>query len=220
MSANIPRGRVELLTWLEGIITTWTANEASIGVTSAQITSLTSNITATRSAFTTVEAIRTQSKAKTQDFNTQADALRVEASGLVTTIKGFAETSDDPGAVYLAANISPRDPPSPVPAPEQPTNGSAELGGNGAVIVNFEARGAAGTVWQVYRQLGTGTAYSFVGSADSITKSFVDNTVPAGESSAQYTIQGVRGNVKGPVSFAILVQFGGVSGAEDVAEAA
>ena len=220
MSSNIPRGRVELLTWLEGIQADWSDNFAAIGITSAQVTNLSGNIANTRSAFTTVESIRTQSKAKTAEFYTKADDLRIEANGLVSTIEAFAKTSGNAAAVYLAANLSAKDPPSPVPAPEQPTNGNAELGGNGAVIVNFEARGAAGTVWQVYRQLGTETVYSFVGSADSLTKSFVDNTVPAGESSAQYTIQGVRGNVKGPVSFAILVQFGGVSGAEDVAEAA
>ena len=220
MSTNIPRGRTELLAWLEGIVGNWNTNFAVIGLTSAQVIDLAQNITSTRTAFTTVQSIRTQSIAKTQDFYTLADELRVEASGLVTTIKGFAETSDDAAAVYLAANITPKDPPSPVPAPEQPTNGVARLGGNGAVIINFDARGSAGTVWQVWRKLSTDTEYAFVGSADSITKSFVDNTVPAGTPSAQYTIQGVRGSVKGLVSFAILVQFGGVSGAEDVATAA
>ena len=143
MSTNIPRGRTELLAWLEGIVGNWNTNFAVIGLTSAQVIDLAQNITSTRTAFTTVQSIRTQSIAKTQDFYTLADELRVEASGLVTTIKGFAETSDDAAAVYLAANITPKDPPSPVPAPEQPTNGVARLGGNGAVIINFDARGSA-----------------------------------------------------------------------------
>jgi hypothetical protein len=220
MSTNIPRGRIPSLEWLEANIAGWSTNQAAIGLTSAQVTDLAVDIANTRSSFSKVEMLRADAKAETPLFYDKSDALSKKAGALVTVIKGFAEASDDPAAVYAAANLTPRNPPSPLPVPQQPTNGTAVLGGTGAVIVNFDARGeGGGTVWQVWRQLDSETAYSFLGNADAKTKSYADNTVPAGTSSAQYTIQGVRGSVKGPVSFAITVQFGGVTGAQDAAAA-
>lgn len=220
MGTNLPAGRVQSLEFLENHIVQWNTNQGALGITSAAIIDLSLDVANTRGAFSSVELVRTDSLAKTQNFYSKADVTHKKGSDIISTIKSFAASSGDSANVYLLAGLTPKDPPQPAPAPEQPTNGSAELGGNGAVIINFEARGPTGTVWQVWRQLGTETEYSFIGNADSKNKAYADNTVPAGQSSAQYTIQGVRGSVTGPVSFAILVQFGGVSGAEDVSAAA
>jgi hypothetical protein len=220
MGTNLPSGDRQTLEFLEAHIAQWNTNQAAIGITSAAITDLSTDVANTRQAFTAVESVRADSKIKTQDFYTKADGIHKKGADIISTIKAFASSSGNAANVYLLAGLTPKDPPQPAPAPEQPTNGSAELGGNGAVIINFDARGATGTVWQIWRQLGTETEYTFIGNADSATKSYVDNTVPAGESNAQYTVQGVRGSVTGPVSFAILVQFGGVSGAQDANAAA
>jgi len=220
MGTNLPSGHRQTLEFLEAHIAQWNTNQGAIGVASAAIIDLSTDVANARVAFNSVEMVRSDSKAKTQNFYSQANDIHTKGADVISTIKAYATSSGDAANVYLLAGLTPKDPSQPAPAPEQPTNGSAQLGGNGAVIINFEARGSTGTVWQVWRQLGTETEYTFLGSADSTTKSYADNTIPAGASSAQYTVQGVRGSVKGPVSFAILVQFGGVSGAEDVSEAA
>ncbi len=220
MGTNLPGGRVQSLEFLENHLAQWGTNQAAIGITSAAIIDLSLEVVNTRTAFTSVELVRQDSITKTQNFYTKADAMHVKGADVISTIKSFAASSGDSANVYLLAGLTPKDPPQPAPVPEQPSNGNAQLGGNGAVIINFEARGVTGTVWQVWRQLGTETEYSFIGNADSATKSYTDNSLPAGQSSAQYTIQGVRGSVTGPVSFAIVVKFGGVTGAQDVNAAA
>jgi hypothetical protein len=219
MGTNVPQSRTEAINWVGDRIVLWTANAASIGLTAGEVTALTTLAGNAGTARNNAQIARASSKSATLDFYTQTDAMRDSAVDLVATIKAFAEKTNDPN-VYVLANVSPQDPPSPLPLPTQPTNATAELGGNGAVTINFDAIGPGGTVWQVWRQLPTETEYTFVGNANSRTKSYLDATIPAGTSSAQYTIQGVRGSTTGPVSFAITVQFGGVSGAEDVAEAA
>ena len=155
----------------------------------------------------------------TQTFYTKIAAMRDAASPMIANIKNFADNASDPLAIYTAAEVLPASPKSPVPPPATPVINSAAINGDGSVTIGFDATGATGTVWQVWRQLGTETEYSFIGNADSATKSYTDNTVPAGQSSAQYTIQGVRGSVTGPVGFAIVVKFGGVTGAQDAAAA-
>ena len=212
MGQNLPSNNRESLVWLEGIIATWNANFASIGLTSAQTIDLAQNITNTRAAFTTVSDIRTESKAKTLDANAKANELHVEASAMISTIKGYARASNDPAAVYLASGISPADPPSPVGLPEQPVGLSAILGGDGSITISFSGRSAVGTVWEVKRKLPTETVFSKIGNADVLTKSYTDNTVPGTVSSVEYRVQGIRGSDAGPVSLAFTVQFGGADG--------
>jgi hypothetical protein len=213
MGQNLPSNNRESLVWLEGIIATWNANYASIGLTSAQTIDLSQDVANTRSAFTTVSDIRTESKAKTLDANAKAKALHAKASAMISTIKGFARASSDPAAVYLASGISPADPPSPVGLPEQPSGLSAILGGDGSITIGFEGRSAVGTVWEVSRKLPGETSFTKIGNADVLTKSFTDTTVPGTVNSAEYRVQGIRGSDAGPVSLAFTVQFGSAAAA-------
>ena len=208
MSTNMPEGRQTALEWLEGIITQWNTNFAGIGLTSAQVTDLAGDITSARSDFTSVEQVRNDSKVTTQEWYTSADAMRDKASGFISTIKGFAETSADPNAVYTLAGLTGIAPRTPAAPPTQPNVDSADLGGDGSVTINFTGTGPTGTVWQVSRMLAGESAFTFVGNGDSLTKSFKDITVPNTVSSAAYRVQGVRGSIFGPVSFPLTVQFG------------
>ena len=72
-----------------------------------------------------------------------------------------------------------------------------------------------GTVWEGTRKLPGETAFSKLGNADVLTKSFTDNTVTGGVSSAEYRVQGIRGSDAGPVSFLLGVQFGSTDGAAE-----
>jgi hypothetical protein len=208
MARNVPHGRIASLQWLEGIYPVWSANAASIGLTSAQTLDLAQDVVNTRGAFTSVTDIRAESKAKTQTFYSQSDALSTKAGALLTIIKGFAKASTDPEAVYQLAQITGKAPPSPVPAPQQPTIFSARLGGDGSVTIDYIGNGAIGTVWQVSRKCAAESTFSFIGNADARTKSFTDTTLPAGTAGADYQVQGVRGSETGQASFPLTVRFG------------
>jgi hypothetical protein len=208
MGTNLPSGRKQTLEWIEARIANWSANPAAIGLTSAAVTNLLNKAIATRTDFVSVESARVDARNATQDFYTSADDLHATAAPMVATIKSFAESSTTPGAVYAAAEVLPADPPSPIGPPAQPSINNASLDGNGFVTIDFSATGAAGTAWQVARQLSSESSYTIIGNADVRTKSFVDTSVPAGSASAMYQVTGIRGSIVGPASFGFEVKFG------------
>lgn len=213
MATNIPSGRQQRLIWIEGLITQWGDNQALLGLTSAQVIDLATDIANARQAFSTVETIRTNSKSKTNTYYTQADNVHKKASEMLKVIKGAAAVSATPEVVYDAAGITPNDPPSPAPAPEQPTINTATLGGNGSITLDFIGNGPSGTVWQVFRMLPTQSTFAFIGNANPHIKSFTDTTVPPGTSTVTYQMRGTRGNQMGPSSFDFTAKIG-VQGTE------
>jgi len=213
MSSNLPQGRRQSLEWLEGIITQWNANAAGIGLTSAQTLDLAQDIVNARADFTDTDTARNASKIATQDWYTGADELHLKASAFITTIKGFAKTSNNANAIYTLAGLTAKAPPTPAAPPQTPTINNAVLVGDGAVTINFTGTGALGTVWQVSRKLAGETAFTIIGTADAATKSYTDTTLPAGSDSATYIVKGVRGSVSGQPSFPLTAQFGGADAA-------
>ena len=213
MGTNIPSGRQAILTWAESLIGQWGTNQAAIGLTSAQVIELGTNIANARQAFTSVEAIRANSKTETQDFYTKADAVHTNASKAVTAIKSFAKNSTDPEAIFLLAGITGQNPPSPVAAPEQPSNLKATLQNNGAIEVSWSGRGPVGTIYEVYRKLALETSYSFLSNIDASEKKYNDAGVPAGTISATYQVRAIRADQFSPYSTAFVIQFGTSDGA-------
>ena len=114
MGTNLPSTHRLSLEWLEGHIAQWNTNFAAIGLTSAQVIDLAQDIANARGDFTGVQQIRDDSRASTQSWYSVSDALHAKAADLITTIKSFAANNADPAAVYLAAGMTPKDPPSPV----------------------------------------------------------------------------------------------------------
>jgi len=211
MGKNIPNGRIDRLNWIESLIDQWTANQATLGLSPAQIAALTQRASDAREAFENAELIRANAKAVTNTFHSAADGAHALASNLLLLIKATAVTSDAPEAVYLAAGITPRKKPSPTGRPGQPSIASATLNGDGSVTLHFYASGPAspvGTVWQVSRRLEGQASPRIIGSADPATKSYQDNTLPEGTSSATYQIQGIRGGVKGRPSVVFGIKLG------------
>ena len=208
MGTNMPSNDNAALVWLEGHIDQWVVSAATIGLTDGQTSDLAAKITDTRTAFTSVEQIRSDSKAQTVAYHSKAVGMRDTASDMIADIKSFANTASDPNAVYTTAGITPADPPSPAPPPEQPVALTASLGGDGSVTISFAGRGAVGTVWEISRKLAGETSFKHLGHADVATKSFTDTTVTAGVATAMYQIRGIRGSLTGPASFPLTVQFG------------
>ena len=59
-------------------------------------------------------------------------------------------------------------------------------------------RGAKGTMYQVYRRLGSDGEYAFLGASGK--KKFTDATIPAGTRSISYRIIAVRSTARGDVA--------------------
>ena len=218
MGENMPGYNPDALTWLESRIATWQADPAGIGLTSALVATLATDITGTRTDFTSVQTVRGDSKNATEAFKVSGDGMRANASLLISTIKAFADASANPQLVYDAANVSPKDPPSPAPAPSQPTNIKRVVEPDGAVTLRWEASAPTGAIYNVTRKLAAETGFTFVGQGDGSDKSFTDSTVAPGTTTATYLIQGVRGDKTGLLSNPIVVFFGTVGG--DVVAAA
>ncbi len=210
MGTNIPQGRSAALSWLEGHISGWNDNYAGIGLTSASVIDLAQDISNARNSFTSVEQVRSESLASTQDFYADMDKAHNKASDMILTIKAFAESGDTPAAIYLLAGITGKDAPTPAAAPETPAITSAQIAANGYVTIGFTGRGPAGTVWLVSRKLDTQTAYTFLGQSDD--KVFVDTTLPTGVTTATYIVRGVRGQLSGLSSPPTTFQLGNVQG--------
>ena len=218
MSENMSSNDTAALIWLEAHITGWVADPTAIGITSSAANDLLTDILTARGSFTSVQAIRTDSKLATGTFKTDAKAMRDNASLVIADIKAFANNQTNPQVVYDAAGVSPRSPATPTAPPSQPSTLTAALNGDGSVTINFEGTGPVGTVWQVTRKLPLETAFTFIGNADVADKSFTDVNIPTGSASATYQVQGVRGSIVGPVSFPFTVPFGTAdAGAQSVA---
>ena len=208
MAENLPGADTPALQWLEARIAGWVADPAAIGLASGQVANLAADITNARDAFVSVQSIRGDARNATDTYHDRATAMRHSASPLIANIKNFADNQADPQIVYDAANVSPKDPPSPAPAPSQPTNIKRVVEPDGAVTLRWEASAPTGAIYNVTRKLAAETGFTFVGQGDGSDKSFSDATVPPGTTSATYIIQGVRGSKTGPQSLPIVVFFG------------
>lgn len=208
MARNLPGNDQDAMVWLESRMTGWNNDYAAIGLTSAQVIDLTQKVVNTRSAFTSVEGARINSKSKTQNFHALAKDMRGDAGILIGAIKNFAVQSQSPQTVYDTAGVLPADPRSPAGPPEQPTNVNRSILSDGSVRLTWHGRGPEGTTYFITRRLNGTGSYSFLGQAPSVDKSFVDNTLPQGTITASYMIQGVRSGNTGLQSVPIVVQFG------------
>ncbi len=122
MSSNLSGNDTEAMIWLEARIAAWTLNPAAIGLTSAPVLSLATDIINARTAFTSVQTVRGEGKNATQNYADKATTMRHNAAPLIANIKNFADNAPIPQQIYDAANVSPKDPPSPAPAPSMPIN--------------------------------------------------------------------------------------------------
>lgn len=208
MGTNLPANDNAALVWCEAHIAQWAASPGTIGLTSAQTIDISQRVANTRTSFTSVETVRADAKAQTQEFHTDAKDMRGVASNLISIIKEFARQSTDPALVYTAAGLTAADPRSPVAPPDQPTAINATLDGTGNVTLGWTGTGPTGTVWIVSRKLSTETSFSQIGQGDATTKSFTDTNVPTAIATAAYVIHGQRGSVTGLVSGALTVFFG------------
>lgn len=205
----IPSKNVEQLEFFESHWPVWVANAAGIGVLPAAATSFKTLTQSARTAYDAAQNARNAAKAATTTQDSSLALARTAAADLIRVIKGYAEQQANPDAVYALAQIPPPAAPTPVPAPGQPTNVTVGLESNGAITLRWKAVNAApgaGTFFSITRKLPGELNFVLVGNTGG--KIFTDDTITQGTSGATYIIQGHRGQLDGPMSEQIGVQFG------------
>jgi hypothetical protein len=126
------------------------------------------------------------------------------ASNLAKIIDG-TPTVTDQQKIDLGINV--RATPSPAPPPGSPYKFDVSLSPDGSVVLKWKCDnppGTSGTLYQVWRQVGTGEL-DYAGGAGE--KKFTDTKIPAGAAIVTYVIQAVRSTSIGiPATF--VVKFG------------
>ena len=214
----LPKTKVEQLQFCESHWPIWNTNAAAIGVSTSQAGLFK---TLTQTARTAYDAAQTAKQAYHAAVTNQNQALKLatdNAADLIRVIKGFAELTTNPNAVYSTAQIPPPATPVPTPAPGKPTNVLVALESSGAITFTWEATNSAasaGAFFNISRKLpGQASFLPLGGTSGSTSESrrmtFTDNSIPtsAAGAGAQYIITGQRGTVLGTPSDAIVVQFG------------
>lgn len=194
------------------------ASPTSYGLSASQATAYAALNTAWQAAYQTAITPSTRTKSTVAAKNASRAPLRVMASNLAKIIDGTPTVTD---AQKIDLGIAVRATPSPMPPPGTPYQFEAALGSDGSVTLTWKCnnpKGSAGTMYQVYRRIGTATEFDYLGGTG--TKTFPDATIPAGTSRVTYLVQAARSTAVG-AGAQFNVSFGTSGGApvvEDVAE--
>lgn len=197
----------ERIQWFEQRLPSWIAAPATIGLTAAQCTALDNATKAARAAYTAAQVARIAAKNATIGQGNSVRGMTTLGSDTLRFIKAFAEASANPNAVYQAASVPPPAPPTPPGPPVPPTDVTGDPNADGTVTVKWKGSTAYQTFFTVWRRVGNSTQWTQVGSV--ATKSFLDDSVPAGSPSVTYVIRSQRNTQVSPASDEAVVNFGG-----------
>lgn len=210
----VPDSRIGKIQFYENHIADWTANAVAIGLTVPKVTLLSTAIVDARAAFKAHEQAQTAAKLATQNFYEKVAAMHSApgmGADMIKTIRTFAESTNDPN-VYQLAQIPAPLPPVPAAPPGKPTDLGATLNPTtGEITLGWKAvNPASGTSYLVMRKLPGQSEFNFVGVTG--TKKFTDSTFIAGPDRVEYAVQGQRAGASGPISNALVINFGRAGG--------
>ncbi|HYE60707.1 MAG TPA: fibronectin type III domain-containing protein [Phycisphaerales bacterium] len=158
------------------------------------------------------EAARNVYRTATTNAEKALARLLAVQGDTVRIIRAYAESTDNPQAVYSAGQLPPIATPTKMAEPAQPRSVTASLvATSGAIELRWKAKnpeGSSGTSYIVRRRLPGEAAFTIVGITGK--KRYTDSTLPAGHGRMEYTIQGQRSDLSGPVSALMTVSFGAV----------
>lgn len=202
--------RSALVEWCQAHEAVFQTHATEIGLTEPQVAAFKAAREAASAALLAQEQAKQARKVATQAADTACTTLRSSAGDTVRLIRAFAESAPDPAKVYGLAQIPPPAQPSPAPPPAKPTDLTVDLDpSGGALTLRWKAanpRGTSGTSYLVRRRLPGESQFAFIGVSGK--KMIVDTTLPPGQDSVQYTVQGQRADVSGPLSPIFTVNFG------------
>jgi hypothetical protein len=205
----VPGTRIGKITFYEAHANQWKDHAAQLGIDADDATKLLAATVAARASYNASILARDAARAATQDFYNDTSDMATLGAGLLSTIKSYAESTQNPG-VYSLAQIPPPATPGPIPAPGTPMDFTVSLMQSGAVELKWKCNnpeGSAGTIYECRRKIGGG-ALTFIGATG--VKSFVDDTLPSGSTGVTYEITAVRSTKRGlPAQFNVNFGVGG-----------
>ncbi|HZZ44448.1 MAG TPA: hypothetical protein VFE58_16045 [Tepidisphaeraceae bacterium] len=203
----VPSKKTDKVAFFNSKIAPWTTNSVAIGTTTAAVTDLGTKVTAAQTALAAQVAAEQAVKTATQTADNAVNIMAVAGAAIIKGIRAKAAVSGD--SVYELAQIPDPATPAPVTTLGQPTDFKVQLGADGALTLGWKCASprATGVIYQIWRSFDGGANFLYAGGTG--TKSFVDNTVPAGTSALLYKIQAVRSTATGPwATFNILLGVG------------
>jgi hypothetical protein len=175
--------------------TIWDTNATAIGTTKALVTDLSDKALAASKAFTAQKEAQNAAKTATNTYNNAVKAMWTAQSYIHKQITTQAAIGGD--AIYELADLPIPAKRSPKGAPGTPTELKVVMNPMGELELKWKCvnpKGTSGTLYMVYRRIGTGAFVSLGGTGE---KRFVDTTIPVGTSQIVYKIQGIRSTAAG-----------------------
>ncbi len=205
----VPDTRIGKIEFYEAHVPAWRANAAAIGLTEEQVALLEADTADARADFHGQKQAQNAARAATVAFHHSTARMHERGAALLRTIKNLAETSGDPG-VYALARIPPPAAPGPTATPGTPFALHVDLLATGALVLSWKCpnpSGTCGTMYEVQRQIGDAAPFAYVGATGS--KTFIDDTLPAGSGSVTYQITAIRSTARGlPARFPVCLGVG------------
>ena len=202
--------REEVLAWCEAHVEIFRTQYAGVGITADQGLDFATAVTTFATSFAEEEKARLAWEAAREASRGTYRIMRRQMTQIVSDVRYYAEDQANPSSVYELAQVPPRQNPSTLPPPGQPTNLQASIvTATGAVELRWRSNnptGTSGTSYIITRKLPTESEFRFVGVTGE--RRFVDNTFIAGPDSVQYRVQGQRADSASPVSEIFTLRFG------------
>jgi hypothetical protein len=205
MGNVVPTTRDELIAFYKQHQPVWASMPESVGLTSGQVLELANRLNVTDFALTEAIDARTVSRTKTQTLDTAVTDLRSYGSSLMSMIRGFAESTGDPAAVFAKAQIPPPAKPTPAGPPLPPSELAADPNATGTITLRWKGTLASGQVFRIERSVDGG---AWVSRGTYNIKTWLDDAVPMNSNVIQYRVFGQRGLVSSTTAPVAIVNFG------------
>lgn len=199
-----PQPLSEFVPWSTAHAELWASDPGAVGLSQQQADSVRAAALAAQEAHAAALRARQAALNATAAQEQAERRLRRAVQNAVAVIDVCAENSPSPAAVFSAARIDPPTEPKRVPAPGKVRSLTVGLDPlSGAPVLRWRGnnpRGGGSVTYIVSRMLPGERGFSFVGTAPPsgpMRRTFIDATLPAGVAWVRYTVQAVRGPLKG-----------------------
>ncbi len=221
MSSNLPTDPADVIDFLSPRVQTWALNQPLIGSSPAQVAAVEAAFAVAKAAASKAIQAREASLAATLLYHTHVKALRDAARVVVENAKNLALETGDVN-VYAKASLNPpKKRARQAPLPGKPQGLVVTVNSTGSLTIAWRSdnpRGLHGVVYEIRRKVLEVTERNgrrvvkwggeqLLGVAGG-NRRFVDETVPIGVPSVQYTVTPLHNGRRGTTSNAVSLQFG------------
>lgn len=184
MAETLNGSKKQKLQKLKVYLPYWTANTAAIGLTGPQVASLQSKVDVADAAKQAQQAAINAAQMATMNWHHRLDTAAAMAAGYIKAIKAKARIDDNPNIYVLAGLPEPITTPTPLPAPDMPSDFAASITNQGYVRLTWEGTRSSKVFTTIWRRMPGEAGFTLVGSGTGLN--FTDMNVPPGTPMASY----------------------------------